>query len=265
MAVSLPAAPATSSLITAQPANRNICLVLEYDGSQFHGWQRQRAVPTIQGTLEDCLARLLGAPVTVHGSGRTDAGVHALGQTASFRTPSHLPLRAIQAGLNSLLPPSIAVVDIQEMPQEFHARYSAKAKTYEYRLLNRPYPSPLHRRFCWWLARPLALEPMQAGAALLVGTHDFAAFQASGSRVKTTVRQVLAASWQAAPGGWLTFRITADGFLRGMVRALVGTLVEMGWGKRQPLELPPLLAARDRRRAGPSAPPWGLYLVEVIY
>lgn len=257
-------APDQSGTVPASPG-RNICLTLEYDGSQFFGWQRQPGRPTIQGTLEACLQRLTGEPIVVHGSGRTDTGVHALGQTANFRTSARLPLKAFQAGLNSLLPPSIVVTQAVEVPWEFHARYHAKAKTYEYRILNRPYPSALYRHYCWWLPRPLELSWLQEGARLLVGEKDFAAFQSSGSVVRTTVRVVTAASWEAYPGGWLHFRITANGFLRGMVRAIVGTLVEVGWGKRPLAQVEQLFLTPHRSLAGPSAPAAGLYLVEVLY
>ena len=201
----------------------------------------------------------------LHGSGRTDAGVHALGQVAHFRTEAGLPLTAFREGLNSLLPRDIVILEAREAPADFHARYAAQAKTYEYRILNRPVRSPLHRQHCWWLAQPLDLKLMQAATTFILGEQDFAAFQASGSLVKTTTRTVLAASWEERVGGWKDFRVTANGFLRGMVRALVGTLVEVGWGKRPPEDLVRLLAARDRRLAGPSAPAAGLYLVEVRY
>lgn len=244
---------------------RTIRLTLEYDGSGYHGWQRQPNGLTIQEVLETALAKLLGQAVRVHASGRTDAGVHALGQVAHFQTAAPLPVTAFRDGLNSLLPRDIAVLSAAEAPPDFHARYSAAAKTYEYRILNRPVPSPLHRHTCWWLRRPLDLHRLQAATPLIIGEHDFAAFQASGSEVKTTVRRVLSAAWQAQPGGWFSFRITANGFLRGMVRNLVGTMVEVGWGKRPAEDMTRILASRDRRQAGPTAPAAGLFLVEVIY
>ena len=244
---------------------RTIRLTLEYDGSSYHGWQRQVNALTIQEVVENCLFRLTGREVRLHGSGRTDAGVHALGQVAHFLTEASLPLAAFREGLNSLLPRDIVILEAREAPADFHARYGAKAKTYEYRILNRPVRSPLCLQQCWWLAHPLDVSLMRAATTFILGDQDFAAFQASGSAVKTTTRTVLAASWEERPGGWRHFRITASGFLRGMVRALVGTLVEVGWGKRPPADLSRLLAARDRRLAGPSAPAAGLYLVEVIY
>ncbi|MGQ9920438.1 MAG: tRNA pseudouridine(38-40) synthase TruA [Desulfobacca sp.] len=244
---------------------RTIRLTLEYDGSGYHGWQRQPHGLTIQEVLETALAKMLGQAVRVHGSGRTDAGVHALGQVAHFYTAAPLPVAAFRDGLNSLLPPDIAVLAATEAPPSFHARYAALAKTYEYRILNRPVRAPLHRHFCWWLRRPLSFQRLQAATSVIIGEHDFAAFQASGSEVKTTVRRVWHAAWQEEPGGWYFFRITANGFLRGMVRNLVGTMVEVGWDKRPVEDLARILASRDRRQAGPTAPAAGLYLVKVIY
>ncbi len=245
---------------------RNIRLLLEYDGTRYHGWQRQKNALTIQEVLETALARLAGDAMKLHGSGRTDAGVHALGQIANFHTLSHIPLQAFHAGLNSLLPPDIAVLEAAEVPPEFHARKSALSKTYEYRILNRPNRSPLHHHYGWWLAAPLDLDAMAAAAALLAGEHDFSAFRASGSGNLNPVRRISAARWQTHPaGGWLRFTVTANGFLRGMVRSLVGTMVEIGKGKAAPELLTELLTSGKRRLAGPTAPPQGLYLVEVVY
>jgi len=247
------------------PLGRNIRLLLEYDGAGYHGWQRQLDAATIQGVLEDAVARLTQERVAVIGSGRTDAGVHARGQVANFRTGSGIPLKAFHQGLNSMLPKDIAVLQATEAPPEFHARKSARAKTYEYRILNRSTRSPLHRNYAWRLAPPLDLEAMAAAAAALPGEHDFTAFRASGSDNINPVRRVLAAAWRQEPGGWLSFTITATGFLRGMVRSLVGTMAEVGRGKSPPAILAELLASGARRLAGPTAPPQGLYLVEVFY
>ena len=184
---------------------------------------------------------------------------------ANFRTDSAIPLKAFHQGLNSLLPKDIAVLEASEAPPEFHARKSARAKTYEYRILNRPNRSPLHRHYAWWIAPPLDLAAMAGAAAALPGEHDFTAFRASGSDNLNPVRRVLAATWRDWPGGWLTFTITATGFLRGMVRSLVGTMAEVGRGKAPPTILAELLASGARHLAGPTAPPQGLYLVEVFY
>jgi tRNA pseudouridine38-40 synthase len=244
---------------------RNIRLLLEYDGTGYHGWQRQLDALSIQQVLEDALQRLTGERIILIGSGRTDAGVHALAQTANFRTESSIPLKAFHKGLNSLLPKDIAVLEAAEAPPEFHARKSARAKTYEYRILNRPTRSPLLGRYAWWIAPPLDLAAMAMAAAVLPGEHDFAAFRASGSDNHNPVRRVLAAEWRGYPGGRLSFTITATGFLRGMVRSLVGTMVEVGRGKAPPTTLAELLESRARHLAGPTAPPQGLFLREVFY
>jgi tRNA pseudouridine38-40 synthase len=244
---------------------RNIRLLLEYDGTRYHGWQRQKNANTIQETVETALRRLTGEEVRLVGSGRTDAGVHALGQVANFRTESRIPLKAFHAGLNSLLPWDIAVLEAREAAPEFHARKSAQAKTYEYRILNRPSRSPLHHHFGWWIEAPLEVNAMAAAALGLPGEHDFSAFRAAGSSTRNPVRRILESRWQTHPGGWLLFTVTANGFLRGMVRSLVGTMVEIGRGKTSAEVLAELLHRPERRRAGPTAPAQGLYLIEVRY
>jgi len=244
---------------------RNIRLLLEYDGTAYHGWQRQKNALTIQEVVETALAKLTGKPVKLLGSGRTDAGVHAWGQVANFQTSSHIPLKAFHAGLNSLLPRDIAVLDAAAAPPDFHARKSARAKTYEYRILNRVTPSPLNRRYAWLVRQPLNLEAMAQAAAALPGEHDFSAFRASGGSPGHALRKVLAAAWHQGEAGRLRFSITANGFLRGMVRSLVGTMVQIGQGKRPPEDLAGLITNGDRRLAGPTAPAQGLFLVEVIY
>jgi tRNA pseudouridine38-40 synthase len=244
---------------------RNIRLLLEYDGTRYHGWQRQPDAATIQQTLEEALERLTGESVAVIGSGRTDAGVHARGQVANFRTGSAIPLQAFHKGLNSLLARDIAVLAAAEAEPAFHARKAARAKTYEYRILNRPTRSPLYRHYGWWLPGPLDRGAMAEAALVLPGEHDFTAFRAAGSDNLNPVRRVLAAAWREEPGGWFVFTVTATGFLRGMVRSLVGTMAEVGRGKAPPLRLAELLASGARHLAGPTAPPQGLYLVEVFY
>lgn len=244
---------------------RNIRLLLEYDGAAYHGWQRQKNALTIQEMVETALAKLIGEAVRVLGSGRTDAGVHARGQVANFQTSSHIPLKAFHAGLNSFLPRDIAVLDAAEAPLAFHARKSARAKTYEYRILNRAARSPLNRRYAWVVHKPLNLAAMVQAADMLLGEHDFLAFKASGGSPGHAVRKVLAAAWQQEEAGRLRFTITANGFLRGMVRSLVGTMVDVGRGKRPPEDLSALLLSGERAATGPTAPAQGLFLVEVIY
>jgi len=244
---------------------RNLRLTLEYDGTRYHGWQRQKNAVSIQEVIETALGRITGEKVRLIGSGRTDAGVHARGQVAHFLTASRAPLRAFVQGLNSLLPPDIAVLEAAEMPLTFHARYDARWKTYEYCILNRPVPSPLNQAHAWWIAGPLDLAAMAQAARLLPGEHDFLAFRAAGSRPGHTRRVVREAAWQRQGDDRLSFTITANGFLRGMVRSLVGTMVAIGQGKQPPTRLAEALNKGDRRLAGPTAPPQGLFLVRVEY
>jgi tRNA pseudouridine38-40 synthase len=244
---------------------RNIRLLLEYDGTRYHGWQRQKNALTVQQVLEEALKRLTGERLVLIGSGRTDAGVHARGQVANFRTTSAIPLKAFHDGLNSMLPSDLAVLEATEAPPAFHARKSARAKTYEYRILNRSHRSPLNHHYAWWISQPLNLAAMAEAALALPGEHDFSAFRASGSDNLNPVRRVLTAIWRQAPEDWLNFTITATGFLRGMVRGLVGTMVKIGRGKAPPTILAALLTSGARQDAGPTAPPQGLYLVEVVY
>ncbi|MGQ9689025.1 MAG: tRNA pseudouridine(38-40) synthase TruA [Desulfobaccales bacterium] len=244
---------------------RNLRLTLEYDGTRYHGWQRQKNALSIQEVIETALGRLTGEKLRLIASGRTDAGVHARGQVANFITTSRAPVKAFVQGLNSLLPPDIAVLEAEEVPLTFHARYDARWKTYEYRILNRPVPSPLHQARAWWIAAPLSPAAMAEAVQVLPGEHDFGAFRAAGSRPGHSRRVVREAVWQKQGDEWLTFVITANGFLRGMVRSLVGTLVEIGKGRQPPERLAEALHQGMRRLAGPTAPPQGLFLVRVEY
>jgi tRNA pseudouridine38-40 synthase len=243
---------------------RTVKITLSYDGTRFVGWQRQAEGESIQGLLEDALARFEGGPVVVHGAGRTDAGVHALGQVASARvTFSHDPATLTRA-LNVHLPPDIRVVSVEDAAAEFHARFSGRGKTYRYRVRNAPVADPFDRAFSWHLPEALSFDAMNRAAALLVGTHDFRAFRSAGGEMSTPVRTVTRSSWQQA-GSVLTYEITGDGFLRHMVRAIVGTLVEVGRGWREPAEISALLSGGERADAGATAPPHGLFLVCVDY
>ncbi|MGQ9779038.1 MAG: tRNA pseudouridine(38-40) synthase TruA [Bacillota bacterium] len=244
---------------------RNIKLTLAYEGTGYLGFQRQKRGPTIQGTLEDCLARLTGERPRVIGAGRTDAGVHALGQVANFRTASRIETHRFVPALNSLLPKDIAVLAAEEVPPEFHARRDAKRKTYTYRLW-RPMVRPVFERDrAYHFPRPLDLAAMEAATRLLVGRHDFAVFCSAGStKVKTTVRTVFAAGWKEE-GPLLSFTVTADGFLYRMVRNMVGTLLQVGLGKHPPEWVEELLALGRRPAAGPAVPACGLFLVRVEY
>jgi tRNA pseudouridine38-40 synthase len=244
---------------------RNFRMILEYDGSGYHGWQRQSGLLTIQEVLESRLEIMLGAPVTVRASGRTDAGVHARGQEVNFYAYTALGPEELMRGLNSLLPADIVVLNAVEAADAFHARFSAVSKLYEYRILNRAVRSALERQFAWHIRRPLALEPMRECLQLMIGMHDFAAFMASGSRVTSTVRHLYRAELRRPDADHLHLVFEGSGFLRQMVRNAVGTLVEVGKGRWSPDDFRRILAGRDRRRAGMTAPAHGLYLVEVRY
>lgn len=243
---------------------RTIKLTIEYDGTDYVGWQHQPNGPSIQDALEKALTRLLKEPVRITGSGRTDAGVHAEGQVASFTTAKTLPLKAFVAGTNSLLPDDIAVREAEEREPGFDARRSARGKLYRYRILNRPTRSPLWRRTAWQIFRPLDVESMQRAATDLLGRHDFSAFRASDCGARTTVREIRHVGIERQ-GELITLDFEATAFLKHMVRNLVGTLVEVGLGKRSPDSLAALLEGRDRTRAGVTAPAHGLCLVEVYY
>ena len=243
---------------------RTLKFTLAYDGTRFVGWQRQAEGESIQGLLEAALARFEGAAVTVHGAGRTDAGVHALGQVASARvTFAHRPEILVRA-LNAQLPVDVRVLAAEDADDGFHARFSARAKTYRYQLRAGGVASPFDRAYVWSLAERLDVPAMQEGAAALVGTHDFAAFQSVGTHMPTTVR-TLTASALRPEGDLLVYEVRGDGFLRHMVRAIVGTLVEIGRGWRPASSMAALLAGRRRGDAGATAPPHGLFLARVDY
>jgi tRNA pseudouridine38-40 synthase len=243
---------------------RNIRLVVEYDGSSLHGWQRQANAPTVQAHLEATLAELLQHEVTVAGASRTDAGVHARGQVAAFKTERTIPLHGIRRGLNSMLPEMIAISDVREMPEDFHPRFSATGKHYRYTILAQPDRSPRWRDRSWHVPEALDLEAMRAGAATLLGEHDFAAFRAAGCTAKTTIRRMESVVI-ARDGGVVTVDVRGNAFLRMMVRIVVGTLVEVGSGRFTPAQVVEILASKDRTRAGKTAPPHGLELMEVRY
>lgn len=246
-------------------AKRNFKLILEYDGSNYHGWQRQKGVLTLQEVVESKLGIMLGRPVTVRASGRTDAGVHALGQVINFYVRTRLGPEDFQRGLNALLPPDIVVRHAEEVSDSFHASYSALSKIYEYRILNRPLPSALERLYAWHVPKPLDVDRIRSCLPVLVGEHDFSAFMAAGSSVTNPVRVMIEAqAWRPDPEH-LYFRFHATGFLRHMVRNLVGTLVQAGRGAMTAQDLAAVLESRDRSRAGITAPAHGLYLVCVFY
>jgi tRNA pseudouridine38-40 synthase len=244
---------------------RTIKLVVQYDGSDFVGWQRQGKGESVQGLIEQALAVIDGAPVTLHGAGRTDAGVHAMGQVASARITSPIEDWQLVRALNAHLPDSIRVVELTTVPDEFHARFSATAKTYEYRIWNGRTVPPFIHRYAWHVIERLDVERMQQASQAIPGKHDFAAFRSARSVNHTTVRRILGARWRREGEATLVFEIEGKGFLRYMVRSLVGTLVEIGRGQRPVTDIGRLLDAPDRSQAGRTAPARGLFLMKVEY
>lgn len=243
----------------------NYKLTIQYDGSRYDGWQRQgNTGNTIQGKLESVLSRMAGQPVDVHGAGRTDAGVHALGQTASVRLPGGLDPAAILDYANQYLPDDIAVTAVEGADDRFHARLSAKGKIYRYQLRTGPVPDVFRRKYQYQVDKPLDPAAMERAAALLTGTHDYRSFCANKRFKRSTVRTVHAIDLITdGPDMALTFRGT--GFLYNMVRILTGTLLEVGMGERAPEDMPAILAAGDRSAAGKTAPAQGLILMKVEY
>lgn len=248
---------------------RTIKLTLAYDGTDYAGWQVQAPGRTaVQEVLERAIEAVTGARVRVMASGRTDAGVHALGQVASFRTESLLATDVLVRALNANLPPDVAVLDAADVPEDFHATLSAVRKRYRYAIHNHPVRDVFRRRTSWHCPVPLDVAAMHRAAQALRGTHDFRSFQTSGSERKTSVRTIFDIEVRRGEGdeGRMIFiEIEADGFLYNMVRAIVGTLVQIGRGQRSESWAAEVLAAKDRRRAGRTAPPEGLVLLWVDY
>jgi tRNA pseudouridine38-40 synthase len=261
---------------------RTLKLIVQYDGTDLVGWQRQKTGRSAQGLLEEALAAIGGAPVSVHGAGRTDAGVHAIAQVASARMTTALEPATLARALNAKLPPDVRVTSVVDAPDDFHARFSAKAKTYRYILLEAAAASPFAQRYVWRVPGRLNVEAMAEGARTLVGRHDFTAFQSTGSAVTHALRTVTAArvvEWDPtgpppAPGvgsdqgpgtRLVVFDVTADGFLRHMVRAMTGTLIEVGQGRRPVNGIRAVVDGRLRATAGATAPAAGLWLVSVDY
>jgi tRNA pseudouridine38-40 synthase len=249
---------------------RNIRLILAYDGTDFHGWQRQPEVPTLQARLEEALQRLTGVPAQVCASGRTDAGVHALHQVANFQTASPIPCANLLKALNDLLPPTLRVTGADDVPPDFHARYGVQSKTYRYRILQAAVCSPFQWRFVCHHPYPLDRARMAEAAGFFEGEHDFTSFAAADGQEdeeeKSMVRVVFRSHFFWRPrASMLVYEVTGKGFLRHMVRNMVGTLIEVGRGKLAPSDIARILAARDRSQAGPTAPAQGLCLMKVEY
>ena len=264
---------------------KNIVLVLEYDGSQFHGWQSQANADSVQSAVAAAICRLDGAPRNLIGAGRTDAGVHARGQVANFFTDSRIPPEKYAYALNTILPQGVACVRSAEAPPEFHARFSAKSKAYSYLLLNRRQPSALYRDRAWHIPLPLDVGAMRTAALRLIGEWDFRAFMSSGSPVRSTIRKIISIGIDAYPicmqdnelffpgqtynpeesGVFVKLMIEGNGFLYNMVRIIAGTLVYIGHGKMDASDIGRALTTGDRRAAGKTAPPQGLCLEYVRY
>jgi tRNA pseudouridine38-40 synthase len=239
-------------------------VTIEYDGTEFAGFQYQVGHRSVQGEIEHAVLKLTGQAVRISGAGRTDTGVHALGQVIGFHVETRIPLEKMTSALNSALPKDIAAVKAEEVNEDFHARYSAKSRAYLYAILNRADRSALYGRYCWHVSQELDTGAMSESAARMVGTRDFAAWANETSETKTTVREVVRCRLRKQ-GPFIIVSMRANGFLRGMVRNVVGTLVEVGVGRRAPEDMDRITESRDRARAGPSAPPRGLCLVEVEY
>ncbi|MBN2468234.1 MAG: tRNA pseudouridine(38-40) synthase TruA [Deltaproteobacteria bacterium] len=243
---------------------RNLKLTIEYDGTNYSGWQSQTNAPTIQDTLESAFARILSHRVGLIGAGRTDSGVHALGQVANFKTASSLELSSLLRGANSLLPNDIMIRKIEEVDAIFHARFSAKSRIYEYHIWDNPLPSVFHRNYTWWIRDGLDASLMGKAVLHLLGHHDFSSFQGADKEEVFSEREVMTAAFERR-GPKLVFSIEANAFLRHMVRNIIGTLIEVGKGKISPKNFFEIFAARDRRKAGITAPGCGLFLKHVRY
>ena len=253
---------------------RNILLTIEYDGTNFSGWQRQPSVRTVQGTLEEALSRVCRVPIQIHGTSRTDAGVHALGQRASFKGDFGIPTDRLKPALNNMLDggmnkrtkgSDVRVVDVQEMPENFHARFDSKGKKYRYVIDCSEDVNIFRRNYCYPVKSGLDTDAMRKGAEHIVGTHDFACFQAAGGNLRETTVRTVNSLEIIEEGKELHVEISGDGFLYNMVRIIVGTLVEIGQGKMQPDSVKDIIESCDRQKAGHTAPAEGLYLVEIYY
>jgi len=242
----------------------NIKLIIEYDGTRYHGWQVQSTGLTIQAVLEEAVSTFFGVRIRVTGSGRTDAGVHALGQVANFFVDCEPDLHRLRRALNALTPDDVAIKDIEIAPDSFDSRRDARSRVYEYRILNRPVPSPFHHHYAWHVHDALDVQCMREAIASLPGEHDFSSFRAAGCDAAHPFRIVYRTALERN-GDLVTYTIEATAFLRHMVRNIIGTLVEVGRKQRTAKAFAELLHARDRTKAGPTAPAHALFLVEVRY
>ena len=245
---------------------RNIKLLIEYDGKNFAGWQTQPAKISIQGEIIKAIKEVTGEDVELTSSGRTDAGVHALGQVANFKTYSKIEISKFPYALNSKLPNSIVIKKAEEVDERFHSRYNCKGKTYRYIVNNNEFPSALDRYREFHISQKLDFEKMKKALSYFEGTHDFAGFKSSGGAPKkTTVRTITKATIKKTSDNRIIIELTGDGFLYNMVRIISGTIVDVGLGKIDLKDIPGIIESKDRKLAGKTLPPHGLYLVEVKY
>ncbi len=243
---------------------KRVKLVVAYDGTDYAGWQKQPNAVTIEEKLNEALQDLLGEPIEVIGASRTDAGVHSMGNVAVFDTNTRIPAEKISYALNQRLPEDIVVQDSCLVESDFHPRYCDSIKTYEYRILNRKFPMPEHQRNTYFYHYPLDVDKMKAAASYLVGPHDFKSFCSIHAQVKSTVRTIYSTQVNKQ-GDIISIRISGSGFLYNMVRIIAGTLIQVGAGKIKPEQMPKILAARNRQKAGPTAPACGLTMIGIEY
>lgn len=243
---------------------RKIKLIIEYDGSSYNGWQFQKNAPSVQEALSRAIKKLTGEDILPDGAGRTDGGVHAYGQVASFYTASRIPAEKFTPALNTYLPEDISIVSSEEADDKFHARFSAKGKHYRYIIINRPQRSAIWAKRAWHIREKLDFDAMREAACLILGHHNFRAFCASGHNVKTFDRTVFHSEWRK-DGDLYIYDIKGDGFLYNMVRIMVGTMADIGKGRLTPDIITEAIRSGDRNLLGVTAPPYGLYLMEVYY
>ena len=244
---------------------RNIKLTIEFDGTTYYGWQIQKEEPTVQQILQDTISRILNRPVTLYGAGRTDAGVHALGQVANFHTDAAMGVEDLRRALNSLIPKDIAVRKAEEVDARFNARYSATSRTYWYLIWNSPLRSAFYQRYSWQIVTPLDIDAMRKAAACLIGVHDFSSLQGADKENGHAVREIMAIHFKRTRNHLIIFSITANAFVKHMVRNIAGTLVDAGKGTMSPEEFKNILERKDRTLAGITAPPQGLFLKKIYY
>ncbi len=244
---------------------RNIKLTIEYDGKEFNGWQKQPSKLNIQGTIEQAIKTITGEDVDLQASGRTDAGVHALGQVANFKTNSNIPIEKMSIAINCNLKKSIRIVKAEEVEERFHSRLSCKRKTYRYIINNSEIPSAIYRNLETHIPYKLDIEKMKQAVKYFEGEHDFKAFKASGTSSKSSIRTIYKAEVLKMPNNRIYIELTGNGFLYNMVRIIAGTLVDVGTGKIKPEDIEKIIESKDRTNAGKTLPPQGLYLICVNY